>query len=271
MPAVPRVKVGDLFLSYEVSGRGEPLVLIMGFGLPGAAWKSALPFLSGFRCFVIDNRGTGASDRPGAPYTMGDMAEDVAGLMDVLELPRAFVYGVSMGGMIGQELALRYPEKVAKLVLGCTSPGGWQARMAEPSVIETVMSSAKSQAADPGGSLERLFSVLYPASLVAEHPELKQRMLELFTGLPPTPPETAGYQMAAVMGFSAWERLPSIKCPVLIVHGDADVLVPPENARLLKQRIPHAELFMIPGAGHDYQVADPIGIHRKIVAWLRQP
>ena len=71
------------------------------------------------------------------------------------------------------------------------------------------------------------------------------------------------------MQFNAWERLPAIKCPVLIVHGESDILVPPDNAAILKSRLPQAEVMMIPGAGHAYQAADPIGIHQRIVNWLR--
>ena len=108
-----------------------------------------------------------------------------------------------------------------------------------------------------------------PPEFVAEHPEIKQMMVAGAKMMPPTPPETADRAMAGIQTFNAYDRLGQIKCPVLIVHGDKDVLVLPENANLIKSKIPQAELYMIPGAGHAFQAADPVGIHQRIVGWLR--
>lgn len=174
-----------------------------------------------------------------------------------------------MGGMIAQELTLRHPEQVAKVVLGCTMAGGPTAKMTAPEILEKLMTGSKMIATDPDKGFDILLPTLMPPEFAAEHPEIKMMMVAGARMMPPTPPETADRAMAGVAQFNAYDRLPQIKCPVLIVHGDKDVLVLPENSSLIKSRIPQAEMYMIAGAGHAFQVADPIGIHQKIVAWLK--
>ncbi len=267
---MPTVKAGPINIHYETSGDGPPLLLIMGYGMPGTAWLPMIPFLPGFRCICFDNRGTGESDRPEGPYTIPDMADDASALLDAIGVARAKVYGISMGGMIAQELALRHPEKVEKLVLGCTTPGGASAKMAPPELLERLVGAVKLAAREPERSVDTLMPLLYPSDVIAAHPEIRDMILATMRLGPPTPPETADRAMAGIGGFDALDRLDRIRCPVLIVHGDKDLLLPPENALLLKSRIPHAELMMIPGAGHGYQASDPVGIHQRIVAWLNQ-
>lgn len=266
---MPRIKAGNISLNYDVFGDGEPLLLIMGFGMPGAAWLVSLPFLSGFKCIYFDNRGTGLSDKPDGPYTIEDMADDASNLLRALDIPRAKVFGVSMGGMIAQELTLRHPEQVIKVVLGCTMPGGPQAKMAPPEVIEKLMTGSKLMATDPEKGFDTIMPILVPSEFIAAHPELKQMMIAGARMFPPTPPETSDRAAAGIMQFNAYDRLPQIKCPVLIVHGEQDVLVLPENARLIKSKIPQAEMYLIPGAGHAFQAVDPVGIHTRIASWLR--
>jgi pimeloyl-ACP methyl ester carboxylesterase len=94
-------------------------------------------------------------------------------------------------------------------------------------------------------------------------------MVAGFKMAPPAPPETIERTRAAIVEFDAYDRLPQIKCPVMIVHGEKDILVPPQNAALIKGRIPQADVFMIPDAGHSYGAADPPVIHQRIVSWLR--
>ena len=118
---MPRIKAGSININYEISGEGEPLLLIMGFMSPGAAWISALPMLGMFRCIYFDNRGTGLTDKPAGIYTIEQMADDASDLLKALNVPKAKVFGVSMGGAIAQELVLRHPEQVERVVLGCTA------------------------------------------------------------------------------------------------------------------------------------------------------
>jgi 3-oxoadipate enol-lactonase len=266
---MPRIAAGDLQINYETYGQGEPLLLIIGFGLPGVAWLPMLPFLSGFRCIYFDNRGTGNSDKPETLYTIAEMADDASNLLTELGIRRARVYGVSMGGMIAQELVLRHAEQVERVVLGCTMAGGSAAIRASDEVYEKMGEAFTILAANPESALDKMMPLLFPPEFIAQHPELKSIMLAGFKMAPPTPPESIERTRAAIVDFDAYDRLPQIKCPVMIIHGERDVLVPPENASLIKSRIPQAKVFMIPDAGHSYSAADPLGIHQRIVNWLK--
>lgn len=123
---MPHVQINGINLHYEVAGQGQPLLLIMGLGAPAAAWDPILvqELAKTHRVIIYDNRGTGMSDKPDTPYTIAMFASDAVSLLDALNVPRAHVFGVSMGGMIAQELTIHYPQRVASLILGCTTPGG---------------------------------------------------------------------------------------------------------------------------------------------------
>ncbi len=266
---MPKIKAGNINLNYDTFGDGEPLLLIMGFGMPGIAWLPSLPMLAGFKCIYFDNRGTGMSDKPEGVYTIEQMADDASNLLSSLNIRSAKVFGVSMGGMIAQELTLRHPEKVAKVVLGCTTAGGPEAKMASPEVAMKLVEGTKLMASNPEQGLDTIMPLLYPEDFATAHPEIKQLMLAGMRMMPPTPSDAVDRTIAGIMTFNASDRLAQIKCPVLIVHGDQDLLIPPENAQLIKNRIPQAEVFMIPNAGHAFQAADPIGIHQRIVQFLK--
>jgi len=266
---MPSIKAGNININYDTFGEGEPLLLIMGFGMSGAGWIPSLPFFSGFKSIYFDNRGTGLSDKPEGIYTVEAMADDASNVLKALGIAKAKVFGVSMGGMIAQELTLRHPEQVSKVVLGCTMAGGPTAKMASPEILEELMTAQKLMPTDANKAFDILLPVLMPAEFVAQHPEIKQIMVAGAKMTPPTPPETADRAFAGIQTFNAYDRLGQIKCPVVIVHGDKDVLVLPENANVIKSRIPQAEMYIIPGAGHAFQAADPVGIHQKIVEWLR--
>jgi pimeloyl-ACP methyl ester carboxylesterase len=264
-----RISAGDIQINYESYGQGEPLLLVMGFGLPGIAWLPVLPFLSGFRCIYFDNRGTGSSDRPEGPYSIPQMADDASNLLKALGIGQAKVYGVSMGGMIAQELVLRHPEQVEKVVLGCTMPGGSATIRASEEIYQKMNDALVTMAANPEQALDLMMPLLFPPEFTARHPELKSMMLAGFTMAPPTPPESIEWTRVGILAFDAYDRLAQIKCPVMIIHGEQDVLVPPQNASLIKDRIPHAEVLMISEAGHGYGAPDPVGIHQRIVNWLK--
>ena len=126
-------------------------------------------------------------------------------------------------------------------------------------------------AGDLDKGLDILISLGFPEEFLKTHPELKAELKKQRSVLPPTPPETADRTMKGIMSFNSYDRLPQIKCPVLIVHGDQDQLVPVENAQILKDRIPQAELYIVPGAGHMFLQIDPVGVHRRIVDFLKKP
>lgn len=266
---MPVVKSGSVNIHYETYGDGDPLLLIMGLGMPGAIWVPSLSFFEGFRCVYFDNRGTGTSDRPALPYTARDMAEDARAILDDLRIPKAHVYGVSMGGMIAQELSLNHPERVSKLVLGCTWAGGPTVRLSTPETMARMIQGAATLRTDREKGIDILMPVLLPSEFIGAHPEVKALIIAGLANGQITPIETIQRAMLGLIQFNAYDRLPQLKCPTLIVHGEKDILIPPENAAILKSRIAHAELYMIPNAGHAYQISDILGVHQRIVDFLR--
>ena len=267
---MPEAAINGVQLHYEVVGDGEPLLLIMGFGMPGDAWLGSLPFMEGFRSIYYDNRGTGRSSAPDGSYTIEQMAADAAGLLDHLHIDRAAVYGISMGGMIAQELALRQTGRVRALVLGCTMCGGEHAKMAAPEVIETLLDVVQNMGKpDAAAWVDRQLPLLFPAEWIAANPGIRDMLVMMVPMLPPTPPETAQRAMAGLFGWTTYDRLPQLPVPTLILHGDRDVIIPVENAYILAERIPNARLHIVPGAGHGYPAQDPVGVHQLVTDFLR--
>jgi pimeloyl-ACP methyl ester carboxylesterase len=132
-----------------------------------------------------------------------------------------------------------------------------------------LMNGSKLMTTDPEKGFDIMLPALMPKEFIAAHPEMKSMLVAGAKMMPPTPPETADRAMAGIATFNACDRLGQIKCPVMIVHGDQDVLVPTANAQLIKEKIAQAEMYIIPGAGHAFQAVDPVGIHQKIVNWLK--
>jgi pimeloyl-ACP methyl ester carboxylesterase len=222
-----------------------------------------------FKCIYFDNRGTGLTDKPEGICTVEQMADDASNLLKALNVPKAKVFGISMGGMIAQELVLRHPEQVEKVVLGCTHAGGPTCKKASPEIGQKLMEGVKE--VDMDKALEGFISLCYPEDFIKTHPELKTQLKQERSAFPPTPPETADRTMPGIMAFNAYDRLPQIKCPILIAHGDQDMVIPVENAHIIKSRIPHAELYVIPGAGHLFYSIDPVGIYQRIVEFMKKP
>lgn len=262
--------INGIRLHYTETGAGDPLLLVMGFGMPGDVWLGSLPFLGGFRAIYYDNRGTGQSERPQGPYTIPQMADDAAGLLDHLQIERAHVYGVSMGGMIAQELVLRHPQKVRSLVLGCTMCGGEHSDMPDPQVmVELIAVISGIGKMEPGEWVDRQLPLIFTKEWIAANPAVRELLIMMAPMLPPTPPETLQYLMAGAFGWSTYDRLPQITAPTLIIHGDKDVIIPVENAHVLAERIPGATLHIVPGAGHGYPAHDPGLTHQVVTDFLR--
>ncbi len=267
---MPEAQIGAVKIHYTEAGEGEALLLIMGFGMPGDAWVGVLPFLQGFHAIYFDNRGTGQSDKPEGPYTIAQMADDAAGLLAALRIERAHVYGVSMGGMIAQELVLRHPQRVRSLVLGCTMCGGEHATLGAPEVIDILLEMVQGMGrTDPQTWVDRQLPIVFPREWIAANPGIRDMLVMLAPLLPPTPPETAQRAMAGMFGWSTYDRLPQITAPTLIIHGDQDVIIPVENAYVLQERIPGAQLHIVKGAGHGYPAQDPVGVHQLVTDFFR--
>ncbi len=242
-----KTKVGVVELYYEIRGEGFPLVMIMGLTANSTWWPpELLDFLAKeFKVITFDNRGAGRSSTTDENFTMETMADDTAGLMDALKVEKAHVLGVSMGGMIAQELVLRYPDRVNKLVLCATAPGG-QETVLNPEVITEM---ARSNMLPPPERENFTIKILFTEKFVKENPQLIEAYLQRLREYPMDP----GYimrQTEAVMGFSSFGRLAEINSPTLVVVGAEDTLLPPANAKILAENIPGARLEIIDNASH---------------------
>jgi pimeloyl-ACP methyl ester carboxylesterase len=248
---MPTVKANDINIYYEIHGEGEPLLMIMGLNNYSGHWTATLPpFAKEYRAIIFDNRGTGRTDKPETPYTMKMMAADAKGLLDAIGIPKANVFGVSMGGMIAQEFALTYPDAVLNLILGCTSCGR---QHGVPPTAESMAFLANPERAKLSVEQRARDTApwLWTQDYVDKHPEAVDRYVAV-TLKYPTPLHGLNGQMLAVAGADTYERLPRIKVPTLVITGDSDRLIPPENSKIIVSRIPGAELVILPNAGHGF-------------------
>mgnify|MGYP000380229485 CR=1 FL=1 len=232
-------------LHKEESGDGPPLLLINGLGYAIWAWRRQLPDWSRqFMCVAIDNRGAGRSPKPPGPYSIEQMADDAA---ETLEGRRAHVAGYSMGGYIAQSLALRHPDLVDRLVLVCTGTGGpGYVPFPEETAAVWAANAHKPPAEFARSSMPLSFAPGWTDAHPDEFEQLLHDRLEH-----PTPPECWRAQFDACNAFVK-QRTPveEIAAPTLVVHGDADRIVPYENGVELARRIPDSRFETFSGAGH---------------------
>jgi pimeloyl-ACP methyl ester carboxylesterase len=266
--------VGDLDLYYEEHGAGDPLLLIMGLGADSAAWMFQVPdFARYYRTVVFDNRGVGRSAKPPGPYSIAQMADDTAGLLDAVGIDRCHVVGVSMGGMIAQEMALRHPARVRGLVLACTypEPDAEIERQRRASVAE--MGGSVTASGDIAIDLSSLDPLLFFQNLLPRvfnqafiDTELP-RLMTLFGGAPQygISMEAILGQVAAVMSHRTTDRLHRIGAPTLVITGDADLLIPPAHSDALARHIPGARLVKIPGGSHGFNLETPDVFNRTVL------
>lgn len=243
-------QVGDLNICYETRGEGPPLVLVTGLTANMDWWdpETVDELSRRYRVLTFDNRGAGRTETPGGGgITCAMMAEDTAGLMDALGIDRAHVVGVSMGGMIAQELALNHPEKVDRLVLCVTFCGGSNTVYASREVYRTLTDG--SGTADD--LIRRVLSMMFPAEWLAANEAHFDGFRERYLRAPCTPANTAR-QFMATTALDTYDRLPEIKAPTMVMCGSEDILIPPENSEIIASRIPGALLKRYPGSGHAF-------------------
>ena len=233
----------------------------MGLGMNATGWWRTVPVLSEFRVIAFDNRGVGRSEKPAGPYTVAELADDAVSVLDAAGVEAAHVYGISLGGMIAQEVALRHPSRVRALVLGATTAGGANLVPASEDVNAFVRLRAQMTAEHAvWASVPINYSKrtrLEGGDRIAE--DIAQRLRF------PVEPEYYSAQLAAAHSHDA--AVQDIRAPTLVVHGDEDVLIPPANGERLAALIPGAELSMWPGAAHLYFTDEP-EVDRSVAAWL---
>ena len=242
------IAVGEVELDYERSGSGPPLLLIMG--MSGTALHWGEPFLEALRrdfdVIAYDHRGVGASSRLEGPITIVRMAEDAVGLLDALGIDAAHIVGISMGGMIAQELALAHPDRVRTLTLGCTYCGGEGSTLMAPELVKRMAEVRKSRDRD------RILRLTWEANVSAAQAEdaasystycdiSQERAVAL---------SVIAAQVAAINGHDTSARLPELAMPTLVVHGTADQVIPVENGRMVSSLIADSRFETFDGVGH---------------------
>lgn len=246
-----KVKVKDIETAYDVEGSGEPVILIGGYTMGKEAWRLQVEgLMKVFRVITFDNRGVGETTVPTEPFTVADMAADTVGLMDALGIDSAHIFGVSMGGLIAQILALDYSGRVKKVALGCTTHGGRHAIQPEKEVMDT-LAKASDTTIPAEESIRMRVPLIFAERFIQEEPERLEEFVQSSVQFRPTPEGAAG-QMGALSVFNVKRRLGEIHCPVLVITGSDDRMMPSENSRLLHEGIVGAELYIVEGAGHSF-------------------
>jgi pimeloyl-ACP methyl ester carboxylesterase len=263
---IKTLDVNGVTLAYRELGSGYPLVLINGFASTMDTWNPPVlaALAAHFRVIIFDNRGTGYSSASDEPFSIALFANDTIALMNALGISHAHVLGLSMGASIAQELALKEPDRVERLILVSGTCGGREAVWMMPEVMQAL--SDKS-----GSGIEianRMFSVLFPKDWLTGNdpwqycPDVHETTSEA----------NAARQAEALSSWpGSYERLPQISSATLVITGDKDVVIPPVNSRTLADRIRRARLMIIPGAGHGLQYQFPTDLGTVVNEFLQNP
>jgi len=270
VPPSGTVRANGQELYYEIHGEGPPLVLVMGIGYDSSLWTlQQVPALSTrFRVVLLDNRDAGRSSRADAPYTIADMADDVAGLLDALDIQRTHLLGLSMGSMIGVEFALRHAERLDRLVLAAVGVAPARNAVDPISIWNWV------KANDPSGEVfgGQQFTWLFSLGFLRNHQAVQETAALLASNPNPVEPEAYDRQAEAYLHFDALDRLGDIDAPALVIVGEQDLLTPPWVAREVAGGIPGARFEIVTGDGssHVVPLERPDDFNRLVMNFLDQ-
>jgi len=267
---MPKAKVNGISINYRVQGKGEPLVLIMGYSGDQTGWMFQTgAFMKHYRVITFDNRGVGKTDKPTGAYSTKMMADDTVGLMDHLGIKKAHVLGMSMGGMIAQAVAIGYPQRIDRLVLACTYAG-----RSGPSGLSPEYPKAlgfdENYTDDDARSMPILKVVNSLYSLAFNRLVFKimfvpmakiQARLNGNTGL--------HGQLEAVLAHNTLDNLPAVKVPTLVICGTKDRVIRPSSSEVIAKLIPNAKLVQIDGGSHAFNIEMSGRFNREVLSFLR--
>lgn len=260
---MPYVTVNKIRLRYESWGDGPPLIMLHGLGSCADDWVYQLPDLGRhFRCLPLDLRGHGLSDKPAGRYTMSQFAGDVSELLNALTLGTAHVLGLSLGGMVAQQLALAHPDQVRSLTLINTMPGPWPPT---PDMLRSAgrrLRALRSPAGDMAGTAALVARTLFPAA--------EQRLLYAYTvkRMAANDPQAYRQSLQAITRFWPGRALRRITCPTLILAGELDMVVPMIYKQRLQRLLPNASLVTIPDSRHASNLDQPDLVNEAILQFL---
>lgn len=260
-----KIDVGDISIAYDDTGSGKPLILIMGYAGTMESWYP--PFLKTLqknnRIIIFDNRGTGGTTEGSNEFSVELFADDTASLIDSIGLEKVNVLGWSMGGYIAQELALRHPDKVNRIVLASSYCGGEECIQIEPEVLKRIgnMSGSTREV------IETQIGLFFSKEWIDENRELVD---ELASTPFEFPPEEVIYRQAVALGKwqGSFKRLGEIKSQALLLTGTDDIVIKPENSMILAKRLPGCWLIQLEGAGHGILIQYPEKSARVINEFL---
>jgi pimeloyl-ACP methyl ester carboxylesterase len=252
---------------YEIHGSGAPLLLIAGLASDSASWMGVVPELSKhFKVIIFDNRGCGRSDIPSEPYSIRDLADDAVKLLDSLEIKQAHVLGHSMGGYIVQEMAINYPERVNKLVLASTSFVSSQRNNRIFADLLKQLQTGKSYEEWIHSWTNWMFS-----EKTLKNREFINAFIKGAVAYP-YHSSAAGFkgQVEAIVSFNAQERVKEIKAKTLVLEGEEDRLIPPEEARALADKIGGSSFQLFKQTGHSVCIENPGKFIESVLKFIKQ-
>ncbi len=268
---MPKTEVNGINVYYEVHGRGEPLFLIAGMGADHRSWfPQVTAFGRYFKVITFDGRGIGKTDRPRELYTFEVLANDVVGLMDRLSLDSAHVLGESLGGIVAQETAIDFPQRVRKLILANTSVGTGVEMQLHPDLVKSYGQPEGStqgefdpSKVDIGKAMRAMIGLSFNSRLY----RLAMTLMATFYVRPSTFKGMAE-QIKAISSHSTLDRLHLIKSPTLVITGTADRIVPPSMSDILATRIPNARLVKVEGGPHALHVEMRRTFNKEVLDFL---
>jgi 3-oxoadipate enol-lactonase len=270
-----KIKIGDIEFGYDRAGSGDPVLLVMGLGTPRIGWFHQFSFLSQtYDVTSFDNRGVGETVAPGS-WTIHEMAADAIGLADSMGYERFHLVGISMGGMISQEVALNYPDRVRSLTLMATSPGGPESEAMRPEF------AAALAIPDPAERVRKTTEATFGAKFRRENPAMMEIILSAVaaqeTGVTMLGGDAAGSGQSGFLGqvtaVVSWmmeggthTRLKDITAPTLVLHGGDDLLLPIRNGEIIARDVPGARSRFWPDAGHALNVEYADEVNAELIA-----
>lgn len=264
---MPTTWTTKIEMYYEIHGSGFPLVLIRGLGSNADHWYSQTPvFSEQYKVITFDSRGIGRSGGADSHFNISVLAKDTVALMDAIGVSRPHILGLSLGGMIAQEIALSYPERIRGLVLASTHCGGKRVvRVSEAGVSllpEELYGNTEERK-------QKAAEMMFSEKTLAETADVVEKYLDVSNRYPPAQ-EVLQKMRKSVQDYDSWERLPRIQVPTLVISGEDDVLVAPDNSRILAERIPGARLEIVKEGGHQLLIEKPYESNRIIMDFLKE-
>lgn len=271
---MPKATVNGIGLYYEIHGRGEPLILTAGMGGDHRSWFPQMrDFARHFTVITFDGRGIGKTDRPSGLYSFGTLAADVIGLLDHLSLDRAHILGESLGGIVAQEVAIGYPQRVRKLILANTSVGRGADMQVHPALMKAYGGPEGATEATFDPSKVNVGKAMRAMIALSFNSRIYRLGMMLMATLYVKPSAFKGMaeQIQAISAHSTLDRLQLIQSPTLVITGTGDRIVPPAMSDILVGRIPNARLVKVEGGSHALHVEMKRRFNREVLDFLVPP